>query len=529
MRENNVASGCSLSQTHGTKGIFSNAAMSLGRRRQTLSICSAVYQLLVCYDDPAHGAAAARAALDAAAMRSGITAAVLQQWPSFCPALEGTLAGYFQAGPALALSSAATAAGGAMELLTLNVCGMRSSSQYCADLLLSRRPVAAVFTETKLRTRHHNQPWVQACMTAYKKFASSTPDNRLAGQRAQQGAHQLHGRAGVLIAVREDFASAVCHHSIPSALQGHLVHVSLCPPGSQPLELIGVYQPNHDQWQGIMKDIFACAGSQMRKPRGTSSRLLFAGDWNATSSPCDRGSANVGHSNTMDRKFRQLMTNHKFCSLFRGDPHRPCSFIQRTTSPGAASSRIDDFLTLTDGPLLESASQIRQPQVLHDEECTSDHMPVIAKFPSGSLFATEPRAAPEPQPRAASLIRPVAKDDLAEYRATLEADMGLDTDVQTAALLATLRKQDISDDEFDAQFAALDSVLGKAADIAYFSLPTTCMCTAPRPQQHGLRFYLPRSKKRDYLRHMALSKKHHAAAQACRSSAIRRLVGRPQD
>ncbi len=126
---------------------------------------------------------------------------------------------------------------------TLNVCSLRNCALEAKRFLSTEQPLLCVFTETKLLTWEHKHDFVANLHHDYASFISSRhPQDINSTVNLHTGTTQTQGQAGVLIAVKKNFAQGhlIKRMAIPRTLEGYMVHLRLSLPGSVPLHILGV-------------------------------------------------------------------------------------------------------------------------------------------------------------------------------------------------------------------------------------------------------------------------------------------------
>jgi hypothetical protein len=218
-------------------------------------------------------------------------------------------------------------------------------------------------------------------MPAYKVSAS--------GQDAEAGAPS----SGVLIALRKDLAACGTAEAVPfgdTRLLGRLAGMHVQLPGSQPLQLLGVYAhasgPEADR-----AHLFEAVAGMIEETTAAGGVCMAGGDWNAALLDLDRS---TGESTATDRAYRDFVLAQGLCSLDRprtpGAP-RARSFFRDPTDPAAPASRIDDVLAVG-GP-----SRSPLATVLPLGHCpTTDHVPLLYKIDASALGMV----IPDPRPAA---------------------------------------------------------------------------------------------------------------------------------
>ena len=101
---------------------------------------------------------------------------------------------------------------------TLNVCSLRSCALEAGRFLSTEKPLLCVFTETKLLTWEHKHDFVANLHSDYVSFISSKrPEDTKNTMSSRTGLARTPGRAGVLIAVKKNFAQSPDHaHGRPT-------------------------------------------------------------------------------------------------------------------------------------------------------------------------------------------------------------------------------------------------------------------------------------------------------------------------
>lgn len=181
------------------------------------------------------------------------------------------------------------------------------------------------------------------------------------------------------------------------------MHLRICIPGLQPLDIMGVYQPCGNTWLTSHTSLSEYIAKQLQVARRSKSRVVMGGDWNATQQGNDRFSLMPGGAQTtgLDRAFGSMLTKLDLTSFFLTT--RPHSYIRPSnTGPSTSTSRIDDWLTTSECPLFAKASGRHQAQVVDNEHFTTralatrtDHRSVQVSFAWVDVFNTIP---PPPLP-----------------------------------------------------------------------------------------------------------------------------------
>lgn len=304
-----------------------------------------------------------------------------------------------------------------LTLCTLNVRGLRSTGRELAAWLHHAQSTILVATETKTLPNDHKQGWFKQSCPGYLQYASSNP------MAAHNHGHE-RGQQGVLIAVSEELRGVCTKMTVPSELEGRLVHLRVCIPGSG---VLGVYQPCGDTWLTTHTFLSEYIAKQLRTARINNSRVVMGGDWNAAQQGDDRYSMvpEGAQPTGLDKAFQNMLTKLDLTSFFLTTrPHsyiRPCN-----TGPSPSTSRIDDWLTTITCPLIAKAHGRHQAQILADEHFTTralatrtDHRPVQVSFAWVEVFNTMP---PPPLPRLPQQPRftlPIAQTQLQGFATDL--------------------------------------------------------------------------------------------------------------
>ena len=159
---------------------------------------------------------------------------------------------------------------GSIKILTWNIEGSSHNAAELSQLLTQHQPDVLILTETKLTKSRPSPVWLTRLLSRYTLFYSSAPATARASIRS-------HG--GVLVAInhRLTLPGTFTHHSLHPHLDGHLAIVSLHPPSSSPLHVIGVYFPCHNP--SLTTQLIAQIDTHLHT---TSQDLtLLSGDWNA--------------------------------------------------------------------------------------------------------------------------------------------------------------------------------------------------------------------------------------------------------
>ena len=276
----------------------------------------------------------------------------------------------------------------ALQFVTWNVRGLQTSLPAAHQLMAQQRPMTLVLTETHLSTKQASMSWVRSMHPDYEVHTSCVPQaSPLGGALGPcQAKLQPRNKGGVLIAVRKDVMQHqhVSRHAVPIALRGYLHHVSIHSLSSHTLHVLACYCPpmSSPDWRSIQAGIFEYLANLQPRLRNSGSKLLLAGDMNATFHASHRSH---GNSLTCDTSFRRLSTQCGLQTCFTADPVA----LPHTCRSGAwgqrcSSSRLDQFCTFPSASGLSLLSADVHNVMYDSLYESSDHFPVLLRLQDAS-------------------------------------------------------------------------------------------------------------------------------------------------
>ena len=426
-----------------------------------------------------------------------------------------------------------------IQFVTWNVRGLLSSMPAVHQILQDHRPLVLVLTETHLQTKQASMSWVRNMHPAYEVHTSCVPQVSQLGRTLGPGRIDLHpqNKAGVLIAVHKSFMphQYVSRHAVPTLLHGYLHHVSIHSPSSHTLHVLAAYCPpmSSPGWKDIQQGVFHYVGDLQPRLENAGSKLLLAGDLNATFHSSHR-SHNT--SLAIDKSFRRLATQCKLRSCFVADPAQlPHSCRSFKWADRFSSSRLDHFCTFPAcyGPALETD---HVHNVMYDALYdSSDHFPVkLSVHDAACLVLQMPleeashgqasgQAARNKTPIAFSSFPPTA---LMDWQAQLAAKHSMDIS-HTSSLIREASEQ--AQPELFGITQAIQHIICSAVSLAQACLPCKPASKPVRSNHKKTRrSYLPRVMAHQYACQLSIAKacrlacKHalacqraHITVQAC--------------
>ena len=144
-------------------------------------------------------------------------------------------------------------------------CHLEAVSEMVRDIA----PHIFVLPESKTSRRMHTssiKPELRRAFPGFNLHMSSK-------EPTKDEQRPTHHQAGVMVGIRSDLAGAMKRQNIPGALQGHLVHLTITPPGRKATHLLGVYIPPD---QAAVRDecIHTSALGQPKQGRASTASLL---------------------------------------------------------------------------------------------------------------------------------------------------------------------------------------------------------------------------------------------------------------
>lgn len=313
---------------------------------------------------------------------------------------------------------------GNLTIATYNPMG--GTTAETAILALTQRcPDVLVLPELKISSNHQRKNLYRRLLGRdFVLTYSLLPGGSLLANKGKGG----RTKAGVLIAVAKKHTA---HHSlskpeVPAHLHGHLSHVRLNPPGSRPLDIIGVYMPSASDEQHIRGLAGEYIHQTVQRCTTTGSTLVLAGDWNATQRDADRSTR---RSSPTDVEHRQLVADARLVPAggHPTDPNQPNepTYRQQVVSGDAVCSRIDEVFVCL--PTLPDAAAWKPADwEVPAAGGNSDHEPLVVHLPCLQLgYEPPPRQAKLPFQGKKQFTLPMCREELLRFKSAFQSEVSV--------------------------------------------------------------------------------------------------------
>eukprot|EP00882_Tetradesmus_deserticola_P015772 GHRQ01016807.1.p1 GENE.GHRQ01016807.1~~GHRQ01016807.1.p1 ORF type:complete len:640 (+),score=12.43 GHRQ01016807.1:161-1921(+) len=193
------------------------------------------------------------------------------------------------------VAPADAAAPSKLTVTTLSVQGLQTSKVNVRDITLGKYgpvPDILILTETKSKPHHAQQMWIKILRKRYHIFSSPVPKTE-------------HARAGVMVLVSKTITElgTISTNKLPTHTQGHMLHVTVENPGSNPLHILGVYCPPQGGNQEHRSRLYKECKNFLAKTISTHDTVIVAGDFNATLQHADRANTTSTAADAVHRAF----------------------------------------------------------------------------------------------------------------------------------------------------------------------------------------------------------------------------------